>query len=265
MYKGRLFLFHFFSTRFFMKGQATLLSCNDEKQAQHQNKPMDNLLKKITNISSPSHPHPATPMYKILYPFTWTIVVLALITGTFLLVSDLFPVHLSHMPLSAAPLLLIGAAYLAFQVLIRAQPLDLFKALIVSSAFILWGLDQLLPSGWFATTLGDVVIVLYVIDLGWMMMDRLKQQWQSRHSQPEKLVHENILPLPTLDKSMPLLIPHSTLTDQQSIPKRPGATARNTPILKRNRLKPLSCTCTSPLAPLQSTLCCCQMKEVARH
>ena len=226
---------------------------------------MDNLLKKATSVSLPLRTQRSTPIYKVLYAFTWAIVVLALITGTFLLVSDLFPVHLSHMPLSAAPLLLIGAAYLTFQVLIRAQPLDLFKALIVSSAFILWGIDQLLPASWFATALGDVVIVLYVIDLGWMMMDRLKQQWQSRYAQPEKLVHENTPPLPTLDKSMSLLIPHRALTDQQYIPKRPGATTRNTSMLKRNRLKPFSCTCTSSLAPLQSALCCCQMKEISRH
>jgi len=67
---------------------------------------------------------------------------------------------------SAAPLLFIGAAYLGFQVLLRPKPLDLFKALIISSAFILWGVDQLLPGGWVATTLGDVVITLYVLDLG---------------------------------------------------------------------------------------------------
>src|SRR5450432_2590179 len=137
---------------------------------------MNNLLKKVTDVSLPLHKQKPPLIYKILYPFTWAIVVLAFIAGTFLLISDLFPVHLSHMPLSAAPLLLIGAAYLAFQLLIRAQFLDLFKALIVSSAFILWGIDQLLPSDWLATALGDIVIVLYVIDLGWMMMDRLKQR-----------------------------------------------------------------------------------------
>ena len=159
-----------------------------ESRPHIKNKSMDNPLKKVTNVSLPLHTHKSTHIYKILYLFTWIIVVLALIAGTFLLVSDLSPVHLSHMPISAAPLLLIGVGYLAFQVLIRAQLLDLFKALIVSSAFILWGIDQLLPSGWFATTLGDVVIVLYVIDLGWMMMDRLKQQWQSQHSDPKNLL-----------------------------------------------------------------------------
>jgi hypothetical protein len=227
---------------------------------------MNNLLKKVTDVSLPLHKQKSPLIYKILYPFTWAIVVLAFIAGTFLLISDLFPVHLSHMPLSAAPLLLIGAAYLAFQLLIRAQFLDLFKALIVSSAFILWGIDQLLPSGWFATTLGDIVIVLYVIDLGWMMMDRLKQQWQSRHPQPEKLAYVNTVPLPALDKSMPLLISHIASTDRQYMPKRSlDSSAGKISILRRNRLTPLSCTCTSPLSPLQSPECCCQMKEASRQ
>jgi len=226
---------------------------------------MINHLKKVTAVSLPSRKQKLSLIYKILYPFTWIIVAFAFITGTFLLISDLFPVHLSHMPLSAAPLLLIGAAYLAFQVLIRAQFLDLCKALIVSCAFILWGIDQLLPSGWFATTLGDIVIVLYVIDLGWMMMDRLKQQWQSRHPQPEKLTYVNTVPLSVLDKSMPLLISHSASTDQQYIPQRFVASSKgNVSPLKRNRLTPLSCSCTSPLSPLQSSECCCQMKEVSR-
>jgi hypothetical protein len=90
--------------------------------------------------------------------------------------SDIFSILPFHAPVSAAPLLLIGATYLGFQVLMRPKPLELFKALIVSSAFLLWGIDQLLPPSWFATTLGDVVIVLYVVDLGWMMMDRLRQR-----------------------------------------------------------------------------------------
>ncbi len=117
--------------------------------------------------------------FKPLRVLNWLFVICALLTGAFLLLSDIFSFSLPHAPISAAPLLLIGAAYLAFQTLTNPTLLDLCKALIVSSAFILWGLDQLLPAGWFATTLGDVVIVLYVIDLGWMMLDRLKQKNQN--------------------------------------------------------------------------------------
>ncbi len=227
---------------------------------------MNNFLKKITSVSLSPRKQKLSLPHIILYFCTWTIVGLAFVTGIFLLISDMITTHLSHMPLSAAPLLLVGTAYLTFQVLIRAQFLDLFKALIVSCAFILWGVDQLLPSGWFATTLGDIVIVLYVIDLGWMMMDRLKQQWQSRHTQLAKPAYENTAPLPVLDKRMPLLIPHIAVTDQQYIPKRPVASSTGSPSnLKRNRLTPLACTCTSPLAPLQSVACCCQMEEASRH
>jgi len=113
-------------------------------------------------------------VHKLLYLFTWVVVVLALIAGVALLTNDAFLTILPHAPISAAPLLFIGAAYLGFQVLLRPKPLDLFKALIISSAFILWGVDQLLPGGRVATTLGDVVITLYVLDLGWVMIDRLK-------------------------------------------------------------------------------------------
>ena len=112
---------------------------------------------------------------ELLYLCTQIIVILAFVAGIILLLCDIFLTVFPHAPISAAPLLFIGVAYLGFQMLIKPTPIDLFKALIVSTAFILWGVDQLLPSGWFATTLGDVVITLYVIDLGWMMLDRLKQ------------------------------------------------------------------------------------------
>ena len=115
-------------------------------------------------------------IHTLLYVFTWVVVILALVAGVALLTNDIFFIILPHAPVSAAPLLFIGAAYLGFQVLLRPKSLDLFKALIVSSAFILWGVDQLLPGGRVATTLGDVVITLYVLDLGWVMIDRLKQR-----------------------------------------------------------------------------------------
>jgi hypothetical protein len=167
------------------------------------------------------------------------------------------------MPISAAPLLLIGAAYLAFQLLIYAKPLDFFKALIVSSAFILWGIDQLLPSGWFATTLGDIVIVLYVIDLGWMMMDRLKQEWKSHHTQPEKTAFVSNLPpsKERVDTSWPHTYSGLQPVKTQYFVELPKLPKRNAPFLRRKRLIPLPCTCTSPLAPLQSSMCCRSMEE----
>ncbi len=120
-------------------------------------------------------------VHSLFMGLTWSLVILAFVTGGALLVDDvaspLFP-GLSHAPISAAPLLLIGAASLAFQVIRRPGLLDLFKAILVSLAFLLWGVDQLLPAGWVATTLGDIVIILYVIALGWMIADTLRARSQ---------------------------------------------------------------------------------------
>ena len=132
--------------------------------------------------TSPNHEKARVSVHRplllptLMHILTWLLAVCALITGALLLLSDIFSFPWPHAPISATPLVLIGAAYLAFQVLTGPTLLDLCKALIVSCAFILWGADQLLPPGWFAATLGEVVIVLYVIDLGWMLLDRLRER-----------------------------------------------------------------------------------------
>jgi hypothetical protein len=137
---------------------------------------MNNLLDKDTTYPTPlvAKQH-LSSINKLLYLFTRSIVILAFVAGIGLLLCDLLLSTFPHAPISAAPLLFIGVAYLGFQGILKPTPLDLCKALIVSTAFLLWGVDQLLPASWFATMLGDVVITLYVIDLGWMMLDRLKQ------------------------------------------------------------------------------------------
>jgi hypothetical protein len=152
---------------------------------------MNNLLphidrKRDTVADAPSHspvPRQQWPSKALLI----LVIFLAFASGALLLLNDLpGPGNpLAHAPISALPLLLIGLASLGFQLIIRPGWLDLGKALIVSAAFLLWGCDQLLPPGWLATTLGDVVIVLYVIDLGWMMLDRLRQPKQGRRSDPD--------------------------------------------------------------------------------
>ncbi|GAC1424362.1 MAG: hypothetical protein NVSMB54_07000 [Ktedonobacteraceae bacterium] len=145
--------------------------------------------------------------------------------------------HLAHAPISAIPLLLIGLASLCFQVVIRPTPLDLFKASLVSAAFLLWGIDQLLPTGWEATTLGDVVIVLYVIDLGWMMGDRLKEHYKS--------VQQETHPLPVHPARCLRLLPSSPtarspeLLPLSDLPVRQETSPDSTSVLKRYRLIPL--------------------------
>jgi hypothetical protein len=133
---------------------------------------------------------PIVPVARLLAalhtPFRWFsggVAVLALIASTLLLLFDgapqLLP-GLRHAPVSAAPLLLIGVAYISLQPLIRPSPLELLKRLMLGTAFILWGIDQLLPAGSLATRLGDVVIALYVIDLGLIIITHLQREdWET--------------------------------------------------------------------------------------
>jgi hypothetical protein len=81
---------------------------------------------------------------------------------------------LGHAPLTALPLLLAGASYVALQALLRPAPLELFRRLMLGGAFLLWGMVQLMPPSALATDLGDVVIALYVFDLALMVQAELQ-------------------------------------------------------------------------------------------
>ena len=194
------------------------------------------------------------PGFVVLLGF---VIVLALGSGALLLFTDLpWPVlHLlAHAPASAVPLLCIGLASLGFQFVVRPKRLDLLKALIVSAAFLFWGIDQLLPTGRIATTLGDVVIALYVLDLGWMMMDRLKQRGRPHRMSQEMVSSSPLMPDLSDGPTQPLHIlplpssssraPQTTWQPEQLplFPPVPGQTTRSASTLKRFRLLPLAKT-----------------------
>src|SRR5579872_7009152 len=115
--------------------------------------------------------------------FRGGLAVLALLASAALLMLDFAPSILSglrHAPASAAPLLLIGLSYIALQPLARPSPMELLQRLMLGSAFVLWGIDQLLPPGPAATIIGDVVITLYVIDLGLIIKEHLRREdWET--------------------------------------------------------------------------------------
>lgn len=83
---------------------------------------------------------------------------------------------LGHAPLSAMPLLLIGSAYVGLQALLRPVGIELLKRLMLGSAFLLWGVVQLMPPSVVATDLGDLVIALYVLDLGLIIRGELQER-----------------------------------------------------------------------------------------
>lgn len=71
--------------------------------------------------------------------------------------------------ISAAPLLLAGVSFLFVQPVMRPRLTELTKNLLLAATFLLWGAIQLMPQNELARRLGNLVIVLYVLDLAWVV------------------------------------------------------------------------------------------------
>jgi hypothetical protein len=92
----------------------------------------------------------------------------SLLSSLLLVVQDAAPVltaSLRHAWLAASALLLAGIACLGLASAVSAHTKDLFMRLSLGAAFILWGIQQLLPEGGLSRTLGDIVIVLFIVDI----------------------------------------------------------------------------------------------------
>lgn len=96
----------------------------------------------------------------------------SLIAAVVLLVGNQFVSPRVHGWLSSLPLLLGGFAFALLQLSLKPPRVTLLKRLLLSAAFIGWGVDELLPSGRVALFLGDAVIAAYVLDLFWMAGDQ---------------------------------------------------------------------------------------------
>jgi hypothetical protein len=66
---------------------------------------------------------------------------------------------------SAVSLLLVGAAFLTVQPVMRLRPKEVLKNVLLAAAFMLWGIVQLMPQNVLSTRLGNLVIALFVMDL----------------------------------------------------------------------------------------------------
>jgi hypothetical protein len=78
----------------------------------------------------------------------------------------------AHVWLSSLPLALAGGAYAMLQIRLRPGRRALAKRLLLAGTFLLWAIDQLLPSGRLAVLIGDAVVAAYVLDLFWIMEDQ---------------------------------------------------------------------------------------------
>jgi hypothetical protein len=77
-----------------------------------------------------------------------------------------------HASLSSIPLAIAGIGYGILQLRVKPPRVAFLKRLVLAATFMIWAIDQLLPSGRLATLIGDVVIAAYVLDLFWLTQDQ---------------------------------------------------------------------------------------------
>lgn len=98
------------------------------------------------------------------------LMITALALAGILLASDTsFVPDKLHASLSSLPLAMAGIGYAVLQLYTRPPLGILLKRLLLAATFVMWAVDQLLPSGRLAVFIGDAVIGAYVLDLYWLI------------------------------------------------------------------------------------------------
>jgi hypothetical protein len=92
------------------------------------------------------------------------------------------PLGFSAPVISAASLLLTGVSFLIVQAILRPRWTELLKNVLLAAAFILWGVVQAMGQNALSKKLGDVVIALYVLDLGWVVLASVSPGGTTRSS-----------------------------------------------------------------------------------
>lgn len=96
--------------------------------------------------------------------------------GVVLVVLDAAPGFLhgsAHSMASAVPLLAIGTAFLAAQIVVRPPPGELAKRVLIAVAFLFWGVNALVSQYAWAALLNDAAVALFVLDLALVMRGHL--------------------------------------------------------------------------------------------
>jgi hypothetical protein len=86
---------------------------------------------------------------------------------------------LSAAVISAVPLLAAGLSFLVVQAMVRPHWTELLKNLLLAATFLLWGVVQLMTQSVLSQRLGDAVVALYVVDLAWTILARVRVMGKS--------------------------------------------------------------------------------------
>ena len=118
----------------------------------------------------------------LLRSITITLSVLAVAFSGVLLAKDAGVEILPQLPvhvISAVSLLLVGAASLIVQAMMRLRPKELLKNLLLAATFFLWGIVQLMPHSILSIRLDNLVVALFVLDLAWAALLNVRPSRES--------------------------------------------------------------------------------------
>ena len=118
-------------------------------------------------------------MTKLLHCLSAIFFALALLGVATLLIGDVtnrLEFTAIHRRAGALSFMLIGASYLSL-LFSAGRPLRaMLKEIFLGIAFLLWGCEQFLPPGPLVTVMDTAVILIFVIDLSWIIVERLKNR-----------------------------------------------------------------------------------------
>lgn len=101
----------------------------------------------------------------------------------------LFPMQ-AHNFLGALPLALIAIAYLVYQTIRRPGMAELFKAILLATAFLCWAGNQLWADAQYANLLNDIAIAFFVLDVFFVIVGWPKsssdESFAESYSKPAK-------------------------------------------------------------------------------
>jgi peptidoglycan/LPS O-acetylase OafA/YrhL len=132
-------------------------------------------------MATRSNAAPLRDENKILRYVALALVGLAAVSSILLLAggSPFGPLGRRAQLVSALPLLAIGVSFLIVQCIVRPRSAELLKNVLLAATFLLWGVVQLMEQSPLSKKLGDLVVVLYVVDLAWTILMGVKPKGKS--------------------------------------------------------------------------------------
>ena len=81
-----------------------------------------------------------------------------------------------HQRTGALCFMLIGASYISLLLSARQPWREKIKGMFLGAGFLFWGCEQFLPPGPLATIMDSLVVMIFVTDLGLVIVDRLRHK-----------------------------------------------------------------------------------------